>query len=123
MSSDLTVGDVATVEGQPVTVSLDPVMVNNANVINADLVASNGVIHVIDTVLIPDGCYPKAMKTHPYQMKTQPKQTRRPLNQMKTQQKTRRQLKLYQKRTQKWRMRHQRSHPATPKQLTQRYSL
>merc|ERR1712013_317848 len=114
MSSDLTVGDVATVEGQPVTVSLDPVMVNNANVINADLVASNGVIHVIDTVLIPDGCYPKAMKTHPYQMKTQPKQTRRPLNQMKTQQKTRRQLKLLktqlklnQKRTQKWRMRHQ----------------
>merc|ERR1712013_580976 len=60
MSSDLTVGDVATVEGQPVTVSLDPVMVNNANVINADLVASNGVIHVIDTVLIPDGVLPES---------------------------------------------------------------
>jgi uncharacterized surface protein with fasciclin (FAS1) repeats len=30
------------------------VMINNAKVIKADVVASNGVIHVIDTVLIPD---------------------------------------------------------------------
>jgi uncharacterized surface protein with fasciclin (FAS1) repeats len=30
------------------------VMVNNANVIKADIMASNGVIHVIDTVLIPE---------------------------------------------------------------------
>ena len=29
------------------------VMVNNAKVVKADIIASNGVIHVIDTVLIP----------------------------------------------------------------------
>jgi uncharacterized surface protein with fasciclin (FAS1) repeats len=30
-----------------------PVMVNNANVTATDIKASNGVIHVIDTVLMP----------------------------------------------------------------------
>jgi len=30
------------------------VMVNNAHVVKADIPASNGVIHVIDTVLLPD---------------------------------------------------------------------
>jgi len=29
-------------------------MVNDARVVKADIVASNGVIHVIDTVLIPN---------------------------------------------------------------------
>jgi len=29
------------------------VMVNNAHVIKADIAASNGVVHVIDTVLLP----------------------------------------------------------------------
>jgi uncharacterized surface protein with fasciclin (FAS1) repeats len=29
------------------------VMVNDANVVTADIVASNGVIHVIDAVLLP----------------------------------------------------------------------
>jgi uncharacterized surface protein with fasciclin (FAS1) repeats len=29
------------------------VMINNAQVIKADVMATNGVIHVIDTVLIP----------------------------------------------------------------------
>jgi uncharacterized surface protein with fasciclin (FAS1) repeats len=30
------------------------VMVNNARVTKADIAASNGVIHVIDTVILPD---------------------------------------------------------------------
>jgi uncharacterized surface protein with fasciclin (FAS1) repeats len=30
------------------------VMVNNANVVKTDIAASNGVIHVIDTVIMPD---------------------------------------------------------------------
>jgi len=30
------------------------VMVNDANVIKTDIMASNGVIHVIDTVLMPN---------------------------------------------------------------------
>ena len=44
-----------TVEGQPVSISTDAagVRVNDANVIVTDVMASNGVIHVIDSVLIP----------------------------------------------------------------------
>jgi len=53
LSSDLVAGDTNTVEGQPVMVSLNPVMINTANVVSADIKASNGVVHAIDTVLIP----------------------------------------------------------------------
>ena len=54
MSTDVTTGDAATVEGS--TLALDTmsgVMVNDATVIAADIEASNGVIHVIDKVLVP----------------------------------------------------------------------
>jgi transforming growth factor-beta-induced protein len=55
MSSDLSLdASAATLEGSDVTVtSLDPVMINDAAVIAADVEASNGVIHVIDKVLLP----------------------------------------------------------------------
>ena len=47
--------DAKTVEGQPVKVdATKSVMINNATVTVADVQASNGVIHVIDTVLIPN---------------------------------------------------------------------
>lgn len=41
--------------GKPVTISVtgDKVMINNSQVIITDIAASNGVIHVIDTVLLP----------------------------------------------------------------------
>ena len=57
MSSDLTDDmTAATVQGQEVTIDLDSgVMVNNATVVTPDLEADNGVIHVIDTVLVPEG--------------------------------------------------------------------
>lgn len=44
-----------TVGGQDVTISTKDgtVMVNDAKVVKADVIASNGVIHVIDTVLLP----------------------------------------------------------------------
>jgi uncharacterized surface protein with fasciclin (FAS1) repeats len=44
-----------TAEGSEVRISVkgDSVMVDNANVIQTDVKASNGVIHVIDTVIIP----------------------------------------------------------------------
>ncbi|WP_406656254.1 fasciclin domain-containing protein [Methanolobus sp. ZRKC2] len=47
--------NLTTVQGENVTISVvnDTVMVNNANVTGADIEASNGVIHVIDEVLIP----------------------------------------------------------------------
>ena len=44
-----------TVNGQMVDVKVegDSVMINDATVATADVVASNGVIHVIDTVILP----------------------------------------------------------------------
>jgi transforming growth factor-beta-induced protein len=47
--------EVATVNGATVAISIDGenVMVNNANVISTDIIASNGIIHVIDAVLLP----------------------------------------------------------------------
>mgnify|MGYP002784351176 CR=1 FL=1 len=48
--------DVATVEGSKVAVDgTHGVKVNNATVVKADVWTSNGVIHVIDTVLLPPG--------------------------------------------------------------------
>ena len=46
--------DVATVQGQTVAVNgTNGVRVNNARVTQADIIASNGVIHRIDRVLLP----------------------------------------------------------------------
>jgi uncharacterized surface protein with fasciclin (FAS1) repeats len=43
-----------TVQGQKITIDTSHgVMVDNAKVVKTDVMASNGVIHVIDTVLIP----------------------------------------------------------------------
>lgn len=55
MSTDLSDGLTATaVNDGTLTVDLtDGVKVNNANVVKADIETSNGIIHVIDTVLIP----------------------------------------------------------------------
>jgi uncharacterized surface protein with fasciclin (FAS1) repeats len=56
-SQDIKPGPVNTVEGQPVTIHVRKgvVTVNNAKVIKADVKASNGVIHVINKVLLPPG--------------------------------------------------------------------
>ena len=56
MAADVTDSDVATVEGQTVKLSTaDGVTVNGAKVVAADVAASNGVIHAIDTVILPPG--------------------------------------------------------------------
>jgi uncharacterized surface protein with fasciclin (FAS1) repeats len=55
-STDLSDGQmVKTVNGKDVKVKIadGKVMVGDANVVKADIAASNGVIHVIDTVLMP----------------------------------------------------------------------
>ena len=56
MAKDVSTGSVKTVEGQNLMleVSSDGVKVNDANVIKTDIVASNGVIHVIDSVVLPN---------------------------------------------------------------------
>ena len=54
VAADVTAGSLATVQGQSLTVDTsDGVSINNAKVIAADVMTTNGVIHVIDTVLIP----------------------------------------------------------------------
>jgi uncharacterized surface protein with fasciclin (FAS1) repeats len=55
MSKDVKAGSVKTVQGSSLTVStMGGVKVNNANVTSVDIVADNGVIHVIDTVVLPN---------------------------------------------------------------------
>jgi uncharacterized surface protein with fasciclin (FAS1) repeats len=54
MAADVAAGEVPTVEGQSIDITTDDgVKVNDANVTATDVAASNGVIHVIDAVLIP----------------------------------------------------------------------
>ena len=61
VAGDVTSGQVVkltsakTVNGQDVKISVvdGTVMINDAKVVKADIAASNGVIHVIDTVLLP----------------------------------------------------------------------
>lgn len=49
-----TLSSTPTVEGSMLTIDIsDGMKVNNANVIKPDVKANNGVIHIIDTVLIP----------------------------------------------------------------------
>ncbi len=52
LSTDLTESDVPTVQGSDVKVTVDPPAINGANVVLADVLATNGVVHVIDAVLI-----------------------------------------------------------------------
>lgn len=56
MAADLKDGqELTTVQGGKLKVSIkgDKVMINDANVTMADVAASNGVVHVIDKVLMP----------------------------------------------------------------------
>jgi len=54
MASDVKAGKVKTVQGSEITVSTSMgVMVDNAKVVKTDIVTDNGVIHVIDTVIMP----------------------------------------------------------------------
>jgi uncharacterized surface protein with fasciclin (FAS1) repeats len=54
MSKDVQAGMVKTVQGSDLTVStMNGVMVDQAKVTAVDIVADNGVIHVIDTVVLP----------------------------------------------------------------------
>jgi uncharacterized surface protein with fasciclin (FAS1) repeats len=54
MAKDVKAGKVKTVQGSELTVAtMGGVTVDNAKVIKTDIAASNGVIHVIDTVVLP----------------------------------------------------------------------
>ncbi len=55
MAADVKTMKATTVNGKKLSIKVDDgkVTVNGANVVKTDIAASNGVIHVIDTVLIP----------------------------------------------------------------------
>ena len=55
MAKDVKTGPIKTVEGSSAMIKADTmgVSIDNAKVVTADVVASNGVIHVIDTVILP----------------------------------------------------------------------
>jgi uncharacterized surface protein with fasciclin (FAS1) repeats len=54
MAKDVKAGDVKTVQGSMISIkTAGGVTVNNAKVIATDVAADNGVIHVIDTVIMP----------------------------------------------------------------------
>lgn len=57
LSTDIQPGNVETVNGEAVTISVEDgtVKVDEATVVAADVEASNGVIHVIDAVILPSG--------------------------------------------------------------------
>ena len=59
-SSDVATGAVGTLQGEEIELVADDngVTVNGANVITVDVEASNGVIHVIDAVLVPPSIDP-----------------------------------------------------------------
>jgi uncharacterized surface protein with fasciclin (FAS1) repeats len=55
MAADVKAGDVATVQGDKATIKVEDgaVSIDGAKVIKTDIAASNGVIHVIDKVILP----------------------------------------------------------------------
>ena len=63
-SAGLTSGPVATINGDDVQVAVGSpgVKVNNAHVVDADVSVGNGVVHVIDQVLIPPRLVPYLLK-------------------------------------------------------------
>jgi uncharacterized surface protein with fasciclin (FAS1) repeats len=55
LSDTLEAGEVDTLLGdETVTVSLNPIMFNQAGVIEADIISCNGAMQIIDAVLVPD---------------------------------------------------------------------
>ncbi|MEH2042338.1 fasciclin domain-containing protein [Nostoc sp.] len=67
-SQQLTSGEVKTVEGSPVKITVDrasnSITVNNAKVTQPDIPASNGIVHVVDQVLVPPN-FPASLNTTP----------------------------------------------------------
>lgn len=54
LSADFEEGQAQTVEGSPIYITLDDgVSIDDANVVEADIPASNGVIHAVDAVILP----------------------------------------------------------------------
>jgi len=70
----VTLESAVTVQGEPVSITVegDSVRINEANVVITDIVASNGVIHVIDGVLLPPEPEPQAMQVQQDEQQQEP---------------------------------------------------
>jgi len=56
LEADLTAGAIITAQGEAITLATEGgITVNGVSIITFDVLASNGVIHVIDTVILPPG--------------------------------------------------------------------
>ncbi|MDZ8186599.1 MAG: fasciclin domain-containing protein [Nostoc sp. ChiSLP02] len=69
-SQELTSGELKTVEGTPVKITVDrntkTISVNNAKVTQPDIPATNGIVHVVDRVLLPPN-FPTSLNATPKQ--------------------------------------------------------
>lgn len=67
LSQDMQLGQfIKTLEGRKLNItSVDPLMVNKATVVQPDIMASNGVIHIIDQIMIPTGKKPSCRNPDP----------------------------------------------------------
>lgn len=54
----LAAGSLTTLEGSDVTITSPPAQVDGANLVALDVLASNGIVHAIDAVLLPPGFVP-----------------------------------------------------------------
>ncbi|MBH8554329.1 fasciclin domain-containing protein [Nostocaceae cyanobacterium CENA357] len=74
-SSQITSGQVKTVEGTPVTIKVEDtgktITVNGARVTQADIPASNGIVHIVDKVILPPN-FPASFNTTPTPATTPP---------------------------------------------------
>lgn len=67
-SSQLTSGPIKTLEGTPATVKVDStskaIAINGAKVTQADIPASNGIVHIVDKVILPPN-FPASFNAKP----------------------------------------------------------
>ena len=63
LAADVAAGDVTTVQGEDVTIAAegDTLTIGGATIVDTDVEASNGVIHVIDAVMVPPSIDPAAL--------------------------------------------------------------
>lgn len=55
LEEDFQTGEVETLSGEDIFVSENPLRINDANILDPDLLGCNGVYHVIDEILVPYG--------------------------------------------------------------------
>ena len=73
----VTLESAITVQGEAVSITVqgDSVRINDANVVITDIVAANGVIHVVDAVLLPPEPTAQAMQAEQEEQDQQPEET------------------------------------------------